>query len=245
MARFKITIEYDGTPYSGWQRQNDVPSVQQTIETAIYAFAQETVNLQAAGRTDSGVHARGQVAHFDLTKERSCYQVMEGLNFHLQNAPIVITQCDHVDEHFNARFSATYRRYLYRILLRRAPLALDANRAWQIGWPLDIPAMQDAATYFLGEHDFTSFRATICQADSPVKTLDCFEVVAQGDELFIHAQARSFLHHQVRNLVGTLQAVGAGKITAESIPEIFAAKDRRAAPPTAPACGLYLMEVGY
>jgi tRNA pseudouridine38-40 synthase len=245
MKRFKLTIEYDGIPYKGWQRQNDAPSVQQAIEEAIHAFAQEKVQLHAAGRTDSGVHARGQVAHFDLEKDRSCYQVMEGLNFHLQHQPIVIVDCEEASADFHARFSAVSRRYLYRIITRRAPLALDAGRAWHVGWDLDTDAMIHAAAHFPGQHDFTSFRATLCQADSPVKTLDRLEVELLEGEIRVHAQARSFLHHQVRNMLGALHAAGSGKLDPDTIPDIFAARDRRAAPPTAPAQGLYLMEVGY
>lgn len=247
MPRFKLTIEYDGTPYAGWQRQDDQPSVQATLEAAIHRFAQEHVRLHCAGRTDAGVHARGQVAHVDLVKDRSTYQMMEGLNFHLMQAdePIRILQCEVAEADFHARFSATGRAYHYRIINRRAPLALEANRAWQIGWALNVEAMREAANHLLGQHDFTSFRAVGCQADSPVKTLDKLAIEHSGEQIDVFVEARSFLHHQVRIMVGTLEKVGAGKWNPADVATALAAKDRRAAGPTAPACGLYLTQVRY
>lgn len=247
MPRFKLTLEYDGTPYAGWQWQDDQPSVQGAVEAAIERFAQEKVRLHCAGRTDAGVHATGQVAHFDLSKDRSDYQVMEGLNHHLLAAeePVRILQCETVDEDFQARFSATGRSYLYRIINRRAPLALDANRAWQIGWELDVDAMQEAASHLLGQHDFTSFRATGCQAESPIKTLDRLEISRDGETIYFIVEARSFLHHQVRIMVGTLEQVGSGKWSPQDVIAALKAKDRTAAGPTAPAYGLYLTGVQY
>lgn len=244
-TRFKLTIEYDGTPYAGWQRQDDVPSVQGAIERAVFAFAQEEVTLHTAGRTDAGVHARGQVAHFDLSKQRSAYEVMEGLNFHLREQAIAILAAEEVDAQFHARFSATQRAYEYAIINRRAPLRLEENRAWGVPWALDAQAMHEAAQRLVGCHDFTSFRDAKCQAHSPVKTLDALDVVREGERIIIRTHARSFLHHMVRNMVGTLSLVGAGKWTAEDVTHALAAKDRSAAGPTAPACGLYLMRVGY
>ncbi len=243
--RFKLLIEYDGTPYNGWQRQDDAPSVQGAIEQAVYQFAQENVTLHVAGRTDAGVHALAQVAHFDLAAERDVYQVREGLNFFLQNEAVVIVDAEAVSDDFHARFSATQRRYRYRIVNRKAPLRLDALRAWHVPYALDIAAMQRASQRFIGEHDFTSFRASACQSKSPVKTLDVLDVSAQGEDIIIIAEARSFLHHQVRNLVGALVEVGCGKWTPDDIDAALAARDRRAGAATAPAHGLYLTGVIY
>jgi tRNA pseudouridine38-40 synthase len=247
MPRFKCTLEYDGTPYAGWQWQDDQPSAQGALEAAIRAFTQEQVRVQCAGRTDAGVHATGQVVHFDITKPRTTHQVAEGLNFYLIQADetVRVLACEQVNDDFHARFSAIERRYLYRLINRRAPLALDVGRAWHVGWPLDVDAMREAAALLLGKHDFTSLRATSCQAQSPVKTLDRLDIEAHGDEIRFYVEARSFLHHQVRNIVGTLEAVGSGKFLAQDIPNILAAKNRSAAGQTAPACGLYLVGVGY
>ncbi len=247
MPRFKCTLEYDGTPYAGWQWQDDQPSAQGALEAAIRAFAQEESRAQCAGRTDAGVHATGQVVHFDISKPRTAYQVIEGLNYHLIQAAetVRVVACKEVSDEFHARFSATERRYLYRLINRRAPLALDVGRAWHIGWELNVAAMQEAAKLLLGKHDFTSLRATSCQSESPVKTLDKLDIEKHGDEIRFHVAARSFLHHQVRNIVGTLERVGAGKLTPQDIPRILAAKDRSAAGQTAPAYGLYLVGVDY
>lgn len=247
MPRYRCTLEYDGTPYAGWQVQDDAPSVQAAFEAAIFAFAQEDARAQCAGRTDAGVHASGQVVHFDLSKNRTPYQIMEGLNFHLYQAgeAVRVLDCEQASPDFNARFDATGRAYRYRIINRRAPLILEANRAWHVGWPLDVEAMREAGAHLLGKHDFTSFRATACQAESPIKTLDKLEIETQEDEIRFSLEARSFLHHQVRNMVGTLERVGAGKLSPSAIPDILAAKDRTAAGATAPACGLTLMRVMY
>lgn len=245
MPRYKLTIEYDGTDYAGWQRQDDAPSVQQAIETAIYKFAQESVTLHCAGRTDAGVHALGQCAHFDMEKDRDTYSVREGLNVYLLPQPVAIVSAEKVGEDFHARFSAKERSYVYRIVNRPSRLALDANRAWQIHGELDTDAMHQAAQRLLGTHDFTSFRASECQAKSPVKTLDQLDVVRDGEEVRVHARAQSFLHHMVRNLVGSLAMIGQGKWTAENLINAMEAKDRRAAGPTAPAQGLYFVGVKY
>jgi tRNA pseudouridine38-40 synthase len=245
MARWKLTLEYDGRPFVGWQRQDNGPSVQQVLEEAVSRFSGETVRLHAAGRTDAGVHALGQVAHFDLGRETRAETVCNALNFHLRPWPVAVLAAESVDEEFHARFSALGRSYLYRILNRRAPATLDQGRVWQVNRPLDAAAMHAAAQLLVGRHDFTSFRASLCQAASPVKTLDRLEVVRAGDEIRIAAAARSFLHHQVRNMVGTLELVGAGKWPPGRVGEALAACNRSHAGPTAPADGLYFMAVRY
>ncbi len=245
MPRYRITVEYDGTDYVGWQRQKDGPSVQQTIEEAIYEYAQEEVRVFCAGRTDTGVHALGQVAHFDIAAERTPYSVREGLNQKLSPARIAILDVEEVSEDFHARFSAIGRKYIYRIVHRPARLALDYNRAWHVYGDLDTDAMQDAASILIGTHDFTSFRSTQCQADSPVKTLDRLDIVRNGEEIAIYVEALSFLHHQVRNMVGTLAHVGKGKWSKADVQHALDAKDRKAGGLKAPAHGLYLSEVVY
>lgn len=243
--RWKLIIEYDGTPFVGWQRQDNGPSVQQAIEEAIYAFSGEDVRLHAAGRTDAGVHACAQVAHFDLEKETDVKTVRDAINAHLRPQPVAVLEAEKVDEAFHARFSAAKRYYLYRILCRKAPPVLRAHHVWHVHTDLDTAKMWDAAQLLVGKHDFTSFRAAECQAESPVKTLDRLDVIEDGDEIKIYAEARSFLHHQVRNMVGTLKLVGEGKWTSEKVREALEARDRSAAGPTAPACGLYLVKVDY
>lgn len=245
MTRFKLTLEYDGTPYAGWQRQENQHSVQAAVEKAVFAFAQEESVVQCAGRTDAGVHATGQVAHVDLAADREAYQVRDGLNHHLRYESVTILSAEAVAPTFHARFDATGRRYLYRIVNRRAPLKLDTHRAWHVPWELDAAAMHDAAQRLLGHHDFTSFRATLCQAKSPMKTLDRLDVTRHGEEIRIEAAARSFLHHQMRNMVGTLSLVGSGKWTADDVTRALQARDRSAAGLTAPPEGLYLTEVKY
>ena len=245
MPRYKITVEYDGAPFVGWQLQDNGPSVQGAIGDAIKAFCGETVIVQGAGRTDAGVHAAAQVAHFDLASERAPDTVRDALNFHLKPAAIAVLKTEAVGEDFHARFSAKARLYRYRIVNRRAPLALDRGRAWLVGGELDAAAMNDAAQTLLGHHDFTSFRATLCQAKSPEKTLDVLEVRRAGEEILVAARAQSFLHHQVRNMVGTLKLVGEGKWTRADVAAALAARNRSAAGPTAPAEGLYLTEVWY
>lgn len=250
MPRYKLTLEYNGSPYYGWQKQLEQPSVQAELMQAVYKFCGDKVDVVGAGRTDSGVHAIGQVAHIDLSKEHDPYSVMQGLNFHLfgpepsQNR-IAITNAELVDEHFNARFSATRRHYIYRIINRRARLALELGRAWQVPETLDIAAMQEAAQILIGHHDFTSFRDTECQAKSPEKTLDRLDISKQGDDIIFQVNAQSFLHHQVRIMVGSLALVGKGRWIASDLKAALEAKDRKAGGPTAPADGLYLYKVDY
>lgn len=249
MTRYKVIVEYDGGGFVGWQRQANGPSVQAALEAAIRGFCGETVLVEGAGRTDAGVHALGQAAHFDLAKQTSADTVMKALNFHLKPAPVAVLSAEKVGDDFHARFSAVRRAYLYRIVNRRAPLALERGRAWFVPQPLDAAAMHDAAQVLVGQHDFTSFRASECQAKSPVKTLDVLSVTqretAGGALLEVRAEARSFLHHQVRNFVGSLKLVGEGKWTAGDLQAALEARERAAAGPTAPAAGLYLTEVGY
>jgi tRNA pseudouridine38-40 synthase len=245
VTRFKLTLEYDGGAFVGWQRQDNGPSVQQSLEEAIVRFCGETVATYAAGRTDAGVHARGQVVHLDLARATTPEQVRDALNFHLKPAPVAVLAAEVAAADFHARFSAKARLYLYRIVNRRAPLSLDRGRAWLVGTPLDAPAMHEAAQLLVGHHDFTSFRAALCQAASPLKTLDVLEVTRLGEEVQVAARARSFLHHQVRNMVGTLKLVGEGKWTRHDVARALAARDRSAAGPTAPAEGLYLTHVWY
>ncbi len=245
MPRYKLTIEYDGTPYAGWQRQKDVLSVQEAIETAIYGFCQQQVSLTCAGRTDAGVHALGQVAHVDLVGDYSCFRIMEALNAHLRREAVSIVNVEAVPDTFNARFDATKRRYRYRIITRRAPLVMEHNRAWQIIGQLDLGAMREAAAYLIGHHDFTSFRDSQCQANSPMRTLDRLDITQTDDIITLELEALSFLHHQVRIITGTLVDIGRGKYPPATIQDILAARSRPAAGPTAPACGLYFVEVWY
>lgn len=246
MTRYRLTIEYDGGPFCGWQRQDNGPSVQQALEDAIRKFAQERVTVHGAGRTDAGVHALGQVAHFDLAKPTEADTVRDAINFHLKPQPVTVLAAAAAPAEFHARFSARERMYIYRIVNRRAPLALDRGRAWHIAAPvLDAEAMNAAAQHLVGQHDFTTFRSTECQADSPVKTLDTISVKRHGDGVSIAVSARSFLHNQVRIITGTLKLVGEGKWTAEDLAAALAAKDRTKGGPTAPPEGLYLMRVGY
>jgi len=245
VPRYKLTIEYDGTPFVGWQRQSEGVSIQQLLEEAVEKFCGERVTVYGAGRTDAGVHALAQAAHLDLAKPADPFRLMEAVNFHLKPHPVAILECREVPPEFHARFSAVERRYRYRILNRRAPLTLDRNRAWRVIVPLDAGAMHAAAQLLVGHHDFTSFRATDCQADSPVKTLDALDVTRLGEEIEVAARARSFLHHQVRNMVGTLKLVGEGKWSVRDVAKALAARDRAAAGATAPAEGLYLVDVKY
>jgi tRNA pseudouridine38-40 synthase len=243
--RYKLTIEYEGTGFFGWQRQDSGPSVQQAIEEAALLLCGETVTVYAAGRTDSGVHATGQVAHIDISREFLERNVRDGLNFHMRFLPVRILKVEIAPPDFHARFSAIERAYLFRISNRRVSPALEKNRVWWVAKPLDHLAIAEGAARLLGRHDFTSFRASECQADSALKTLDELSVSREGDEIHFIARARSFLHHQVRNMVGTLKLVGDGKLTPDDISRILAAKDRKQAGPTAPASGLYLTSVGY
>lgn len=245
MPRYKLTLEYDGGPFSGWQRQADRPSVQQALEEAITAFCGEYVTLHGAGRTDAGVHALGQVAHLDLAREVGIDTLRNALNHHLRPAPIVVLVAASAAADFHARFSARARHYRYRIVNRPAPLALDRERAWFVPGRLYPEVMHEAASRLLGQHDFSSFRSTQCQARSPLKTLDSMTVTWRGSEIEIGVKARSFLHHQVRNMAGTLKLIGQGKWPVGRIEEVLAARNRAAAGPTAPACGLYLVGVDY
>jgi len=245
MPRYKLTIEYDGTPFVGWQVQDNGPSVQGVLTEAIAAFTGERVVVAGAGRTDAGVHALGQVAHVDLAKDWDGDTVRDAVNFHLRPRPIAVLTAEQVAENFDARFSATKRHYLYRIVNRRADLALDQNRAWRVPRPLHGDAMHAAAQKLVGRHDFTTFRAAECQAKSPVKTLDQLDVKRDGDEVRISAAARSFLHHQMRSMVGSLVHVGEGKWSAEDLAAALAARDRTRCGQVAPPQGLYLVRVEY
>lgn len=245
VTRWKITIEYDGTPFVGWQRQENGLSVQQLVEEAIEKFSAEVVRIQGSGRTDSGVHAKGQVAHFDLAAPRDDRAVRDGLNYFLKPHPVSIIEAEAVEETFNARRDAKERTYLYRILNRRSPAALEAGRVWHVAAPLDVALMQAGAARLVGHHDFTSFRASECQAKSPLRTLDELSVQRLGDEVQITARARSFLHHQVRNMVGTLALVGQGKWAADDVTAALNACDRSQGGPTAPPDGLYFMRVQF
>lgn len=245
MPRYRITIEYDGTPFVGWQRQAEGISVQGALEDAIHAFAGEHVTLRAAGRTDAGVHALGQVAHFNLQGARDPFRIREAVNHHLRPAPVAVVECSEASPDFDARFSAIRRRYVYRILNRRAPPALLRNRVWWVSVPLDRARMVQAARHLVGRHDFTTFRAAQCQANSPLRTLDRLDVVGEGEEIAIYAEARSFLHHQVRSMVGSLKYVGTGKWTPDDLAAALAACDRARCGVVAPASGLYLVGVDY
>ncbi|MDY0881674.1 tRNA pseudouridine(38-40) synthase TruA [Dongia soli] len=244
-TRFKLLIEYDGSALVGWQRQDNGPSVQQAIEEAIEKTTGERVTVHGAGRTDAGVHALGQVAHADIAYPIQPDRLREALNYHLQPSPVAILAAEVAPAEFHARFSATGRAYRYRIINRRAPLTVDRGHAWHVKVPLDAGAMHEAAQYLIGQHDFSTFRAAFCQAKSPVKTLDRLDVRRFGDEIEVIAAARSFLHHQVRNMVGSLSLVGIGKWSADRLAAALAARDRAKGGPTAPADGLYLTHVSY
>jgi tRNA pseudouridine38-40 synthase len=245
MPRYKLVLEYDGGPFAGWQRQENSPSVQAALEEAVFRLAQERVTLTGAGRTDAGVHARGQVAHFDLVKEFAADTVRDALNAHLRPNPIAVLEAAVVPADFHSRFSAIARHYEYRILCRRPPPVLDRGRVWHVGRRLDAPAMAQAARALLGTHDFTTFRSSECQAKSPVKTLDRLDVAEQGDEIVFYASARSFLHHQVRSMVGTLKLVGEGKWAEADVAKALAARDRTRCGTVAPPDGLTLLRVDY
>jgi tRNA pseudouridine38-40 synthase len=243
--RYRLTIEYDGGPFFGWQRQSDGPSVQGALETAIEKLSGERVTVTGAGRTDSGVHALGQVAHFDLVKEFDAGKVRDALNHYLRPDPVVVLDAAATDSEFHARFSAKARHYLFRILNRRAPPALEDGRVWHVSPRLDVDAMHAAAQFLIGTHDFTTFRAAECQSPSPVKTLDRLDVSQRADEIHIEASARSFLHHQIRSFAGTLKLVGEGKWTPLDVKKALEARDRTACGPVSPPDGLYLVKVDY
>ena len=245
MPRYKLTIEYDGTPFVGWQVQVNGASVQGVVADAVLAFAGERAAIGGAGRTDAGVHALGQVAHVDLAKDWPPDTVRDALNAHLRPHPVAVLLAERVADDFDARFSAIRRHYRYRIINRRADLALDVQRAWRVPRPLDATAMHDAAQRLVGRHDFTTFRSTECQAKSPVKTLDRLDVTRHGDEVDVSAVARSFLHNQVRSMVGSLVHVGEGKWSTDDLSAALAARDRTACGQVAPPQGLYLVRVEY
>jgi tRNA pseudouridine38-40 synthase len=245
MSRYKLIIEYDGTPFVGWQAQDNGVSVQAVLSDAIAAFAGERVAVGAAGRTDAGVHALGQVAHIDLAKDWDAETVRDAINFHLRPQPVAVLAAERAAADFDARFSAVKRHYLYRITNRRADLALDQNRAWRVPRPLDAEAMHAAAQRLIGRHDFTTFRSTECQAKSPVKTLDNLDVLRAGCEIRVTASARSFLQHQVRSMVGSLVHVGEGKWSIDDLGAALAARDRATCGQVAPPQGLYLVRVDY
>jgi tRNA pseudouridine38-40 synthase len=245
MPRYKIIVEYDGAPFAGWQYQDNSPSVQRAIMTAIEAFSGEKVMVQGAGRTDAGVHALGQVAHFDLSAERDTDTIRDAINAHLRPHPVAILSAEKVSGDFDARRSAVRRHYLYRIANRRPDLALERGRAWRVPRRLDVEAMHEAAQRLVGKHDFTTFRSTECQAKSPEKTLDRLDVSRAGDEIHVTAVARSFLHNQVRSMVGSLVPVGDGKWQAADLARALEARDRSACGPVAPPDGLYLVKVDY
>lgn len=247
MTRYKITIEYDGTNLLGWQKQQEGLSVQSCLETALQAFTNQQIDIYAAGRTDAGVHALAQVAHFDLDTKMELFQIREAFNAHLRDRqyPVSVVDVETVPDDFHARFSAIGRGYIYRILNRRARTVLLENRVWHVPFPLDVEKMRQGAKYLLGHHDFSAFRGAGCQALSPIKTLDKLDIIVNGDEIDFIVEARSFLYHQVRNMVGTLKMVGDGKLQPEDIQKILESKQRREAGVTAPASGLYLSKVMY
>jgi tRNA pseudouridine38-40 synthase len=245
MPRYRLLIEYDGSDLAGWQVQQILPTVQGVIEKAIENIHGVHCRVFGAGRTDAGVHALGQVAHVDLPRAWDPFELRNALNGNFRPFRISVIEAEDVSETFHARFSATERRYLYRILNRRAPAALDQNKVWHVGVPLDSDAMHEAAQVLVGTHDFTTFRASNCQALSPIKTLDVLKVSRCGEEIEIEAASRSFLHNQVRSMVGTLKLVGEGKWTARDVEKALAQKDRTACGVVAPPFGLYLVSVGY
>jgi tRNA pseudouridine38-40 synthase len=249
MPRYALKIEYDGTPFNGWQRQSGQPSVQAAVEAALQRLDPGAASIAAAGRTDTGVHATGQVAHCDLDKRWDPFRLQEALNYHLKPAPVAILAAAEVSDDFHARFSAIERRYLFRLLNRRAPAALDRGHVWQVQHPLSLAPMRAAAAHLVGQHDFTTFRAAQCQAKSPVKTLDEITIeevtVPHGSEFRFRLRARSFLHNQVRSIVGTLERVGAGAWTPEEVRAALEARDRAACGPVCPPQGLCLAAVGY
>ena len=250
MPRYRLILEYDGGPFVGWQRQANGPSVQQAVETAVTRFSGEAVRVHCAGRTDAGVHALGQVAHLDLSRDWPPDTVRNAINHHVKPQPVAVLAAERVAAGFDARHWAIGRAYLYRLLCRRAPLTIDRGRAWHVTEPLDAAAMHKAAQTLLGWHDFTSFRAAECQANSPLRTLDRLDVTSAPDargglDIRVVAEARSFLHHQVRNIVGTLALVGRGRWPVARVRQALEARDRAAAGPTAPPEGLYLISVRY
>ena len=249
MPRFAMKIEYHGGPFAGWQRQKDVPSVQETVEDALRKLEADHGGIAAAGRTDAGVHATAQVAHVDLKKDWEPFRLSEALNHHLKPAPVAVLEVAQVEDDFHSRFSAIERRYLFRLVSRRAPVTHDHGLVWQIAYPLNVEAMREAASHLIGKHDFTTFRSSICQAASPVKTLDALGIdtidIPYGVEYRFTFRARSFLHNQVRSFVGTLERVGAGGWKSLDVKAALEARDRTRCGPVSPPQGLYLTGVGY
>lgn len=245
MTRFALTIEYDGRPFMGWQRQAHGASVQEAIETAAHAITGETVAVHAAGRTDAGVHATGMRAHLDIARDISPFRLMEALNAKLRPHPVAVLACEGVAEDWHARFSCIARHYAYRIVTRRAPLTFETGLAWRVPQDLDVGAMAEGAKRLIGRHDFTTFRSAHCQADSPLRTLDRLDVSASGDRIVVAASARSFLHHQVRSMVGCLALVGQGKWTPDDLGAALEARDRTALGFNAPSDGLYFLRADY
>ena len=245
MPRYKIVVEYDGTDFVGWQKQQNGKSIQEELEKALYVFTHEQSEVYGSGRTDAGVHAYGQVAHFDLKQPIDTFKAVASFNALLRPNPISVLSFEQLSDDFHSRFSAKQRSYIYKILNRPAPAALDVNRVWHVPLPLDVPEMQKCALHLLGKHDFSTFRAAECQAKSPIKTLDEFTITKRGDYIFFVVKARSFLYHQVRNMVGSLVEVGLHHWTHEDFHEAFEACDRKKGGPTAPACGLYFQGVNF
>jgi tRNA pseudouridine38-40 synthase len=249
MPRYALKIEYHGKPFVGWQRQTDLASVQGCVESALRVLEKDHQGIQGAGRTDAGVHATGQIAHLDMASDWDTFRLSEAINYHLKPHPIAITKCARVPDDFHARFWALERTYHFRLVARRAPVTHDAGLVWQVRRPLDVNAMRQGITHLIGRHDFTTFRSTICQADSPVRTLDEITITEQdypdGIEYLFKIRARSFLHNQVRSFVGTLEHVGAGSWHPDRIADALAAKDRAACGTVCPAHGLYLAHVKY
>jgi tRNA pseudouridine38-40 synthase len=245
VTRWRLTIEYDGGPFMGWQRQEHGPSVQQTLEEALERMTGDKAAFTAAGRTDAGVHALAMTAHTDVAKALTAHRLREGLNALVRPQPVAVLDAEPVADDWHARFSCVGRRYLYRIINRRAPPALDSGKVWHITVPLDVEAMREGAAQLVGRHDFTTFRSAHCQSDSPVKTLDRLEVARVGEEIHVSAAARSFLHHQVRSMVGCLALVGRGQWTPDNMRTALEAADRSALGLNAPPQGLYFVEAVY
>ena len=245
MTRFALTVEYDGRPFVGWQRQDNGPSVQAAIERAVHAITTETAQVHAAGRTDAGVHALGMRAHVDISREIAPFRLMEALNAKLRPDPVAIVGCEIAADDWHARFSCVARHYEYRIVVRRAPLTFERGLGWRVALPLDAVAMAEGAKRLIGRHDFTTFRSAHCQADSPLRTLDRLDVVREGDRISVFASARSFLHHQVRSMVGCLSLVGLGKWSPDDMAAALAARDRAALGLNAPSDGLYFLRADY
>ncbi|CAF25574.1 tRNA pseudouridine(38-40) synthase TruA [Bartonella quintana] len=247
MPRFKLTLEYDGSNYAGWQRQAELHTIQSALEQAIFHFSGQQLTTTTAGRTDAGVHATGQVAHVDFIKNWQTYTVRDALNAYLQKQgeEIAVLNVQNVPDNFDARFSAIKRHYLFKILNRLSPPALNIKRVWWIPKPLNVDAMHQAAQKLVGQHDFTTFRSAHCQAKSPIRTLERLDVYREGEEIFLYAQARSFLHHQIRSFAGSLMEVGIGRWTAQDLEAALHAKDRKRCGMVAPPSGLYLTQVDY